>query len=351
MAKKTDTSNKLISNMFALRGSWEISDFRFHEATSAEVQALMARNAEAREFRKLNSVLLRTCQGFVGTNSTVGASVDERRKTNIGQRDMAQLSAHADTLVLVGTIKLVPSFNRPERSDLPEYTAQLNNFCEKYIADGMLPGLIRRYLTNVVDGSILWRNQYGFDRTCVVTVRSTEAGSGTYALKSASGMAFDQLVDACVEVAKKPQNGKHFLMMEVALAIELSPDAEVFPSQMFIDAEAKNVLRDVPKKANYGRMLASRVDSNNDQQVCFSSQKVGNAFRRVDLGYAPDATAPIAIELYGAVTNQQVAHRGSKNSFFDLVQVMNTPEIGAEDRHFMMGVFMKGGLLNTGGKD
>ncbi|WP_087864750.1 type I-F CRISPR-associated protein Cas7f/Csy3 [Comamonas thiooxydans] len=350
MAKKSDAT-KLISNMFALRGSWEISDFRFHEATAGAVQKLIAQQAEAREFRKLDSVLLRTGQGFVGTNSTVGASADERRKTNIGQRDLAQLSSKADTLVVVGTIKLVPTFNRPERSDLPAYTEQLNQFCEKYIADGMLPGLIKRYLTNVVDGSILWRNQYGFDRTCVVTVRSTQPGSGTYVMKSASGLAFEQLVEACTAVAKLPQDGKNFLMLEVALAIELSPDAEVFPSQMFIDAEAKNALRDVPKKANYGRMLVSRADDNNDQQVCFSSQKIGNAFRRVDLGYAPGAETPIAIELYGAVTNQQVAHRASKNSFFDLVQVMNTDEISIEDRHFMMGVFMKGGLLNTGGKE
>jgi hypothetical protein len=167
-----------------------------------------------------------------------------------------------------------------------------------------------------------------------------------FTLRDAAGEDFERLVALASDAAI---NAKHF-QLEVALAVDLGFDAEVYPSQPFVQPDDKNAMRGVKKDASYGRLLAAKPDADGDSQVYLSAEKIGNALRTVDFGYAPDAQEPIAVELYGAVMSQRTAHRLSGNSYFDLVSKKAYADMSAEERHYVMAVFIKGGLLGFGGK-
>lgn len=356
MAKSTKPASALTtSSTFSVTGSFAPSIFRFFQGEASEVAALIARNEGVAPLRKLPSVLLHTKQGYIGTNSVYlnekdaadPAKVNQRLAPNPGAKDSASLSADKDTLVVVGTLKFIKDYyTKPCNCDNPAYAEYMQGFVQSYIADGNMTELMRRYLSNIVTGRILWRNRYGFDLTCVISLRLPGQAKEHFTMQAAAGDDFERLVARVSDAAAK---AKHF-QLEVALAIELGFDAEVYPSQPFVQPDDKNAMRGVKKDASYGRLLAAKPDVNGEDQVFLSADKIGNALRTVDFGYAPDAQEPIAVELYGAVMSQRTAHRLSGNSYFDLVSKKAYADMTAEERHYVMAVFIKGGLLGFGGK-
>lgn len=338
--------------MYSVVGSFAPSDFRFHQADGAHIARLVAAAEGVAPFRKLPSVVLRQHQGYVGTNATAlseKARADEkelasRRSTNPGSRDVASLDADKDMLVVTGTVKFVANYFDPDRYDNRAMAQYQRQFAEQYIADGQYAQLIRRYLTNLVNGTALWRNRYGFERKTVVSLRAPGTPIRHFVMEDEHSADFEQLV---TEMAARTQKKGEFVQLEVAMIVELGFDAEVYPSQPFIGGDAKVKLRNVADGANYGRVLATRIDANGKEQVILTSNKVGNTLRRVDFGYADGATTPIAVELYGTVATERVAHRlDAKSDYFSLVTEKTYATMSAEERHYVMSVFIKGGLLN-----
>lgn len=361
MATKPKANNKAIteSTSFSVTGSFNPTDFRFHQASSAEVAEKLSDLSKVRacDFRTLKPVVLQTNQGYRGTNSVDLSDKDknspeklaERAAPNLGARDCAFLDADKNMLVVVGSLKFVEHYSRPAMCDNPSYAEYHREFVRSYLADGHMPALMRRYLENIVSAEVLWRNKYGLSRTAVVTFCTVGEPDQTFVMKSLKDAEFERLVSVVSAAAQKP--GSYFFL-EVALIVELGADAEVFPSQLFVQAADKNKMRGLSDKASYGRLFASREASTGDKQVILSSAKVGNALRRVDWGYAEDAQEPIAVELYGAVTTQRVAYRlENKNSYFDLVRTKRYADMTLEERHYIMAVFIKGGLLGFAQSD
>jgi CRISPR-associated protein Csy3 len=88
------------------------------------------------------------------------------------------------------------------------------------------------------------------------------------------------------------------------------------------------------------------------------SQKVGNALRTIDTWY-PDyddlGVGPIAIEVYGAVTNLGKAYRTPKAkadfySLFDRFALGESLET-KEQAHYVMAVLVRGGVFGQSGKE
>jgi len=88
------------------------------------------------------------------------------------------------------------------------------------------------------------------------------------------------------------------------------------------------------------------------------SQKIGNAIRTVDTWYPGVEEAgigPIALEPYGAVTNLGVAYRNpkAKSDFFTLFDkwVLEGELDSNNDKHYVMGVLVRGGVFGESGKE
>lgn len=352
MAKqaKTEQAAHLNATLYSVVGSFAPSDFRFHQTDAVHAADLVASGAGVAPFRALPSVVLRTHQGYVGTNATYMSEKDmadeekmrQHRGTNPGARDVASLDADKDVLVVVGSVKIVANYFDPDRCDNSAMAKYQRQFVEQYLADGQYPTLIRRYLTNLVNGTALWRNQYGFNRKTVISLRAPGSSTSNYVLENEHSAEFAELVD---KVAALTKEKGQFVQLEVAMVVELGFDSEVYPSQPFINADDKLKIRNNAK--SYARILATRIDTNGQAQVILSSNKVGNALRRVDLGYAEGATTPIAVELYGTVATERVAHRlDARSDYFSLVAKKTYETMTPEERHYIMSVYLKGGLLN-----
>lgn len=359
MSKKSKTERPahVGGSLYAVAGSFAPSDFRFHQGDLASVEKLMSARDGVAPLRALPSVALRTHQGYVGTNSTaltdadrdVEAKLAERRQTNPGARDVASLDADKDVLVVIGSVKLVANYFKPERCDNPAMAKFQREFADAFIAEGAYPALVRRYLSNLVNGAALWRNRYGFTRKTVVSLRTPGKGASHYLFDDVSSPEFEELVSLVAAATSAPLA---YVMLEIAMVVELGFDAEVYPSQPFIDADAKAQLRGISKDKNYGRILATRKDSQGNDQVILTSNKIGNALRRVDFGYVADAETPIAIELYGTVATDRVAFRlDAKTDYFSLIEGKTYATMTPEERSYIMGVFIKGGLLNFAKED
>lgn len=342
------TDKGLKAKNYSITGSFNPGIFAFYQATAAAVESRFAsREGGAAAFRRFAPVLQQRSQGYLGTISNYmtekdyDKAVKDGKKSpfnpNPGERDGAWLNMDTDTLIVSGTIKMVANFFKPCSSDNAQATEWHTMFVKQYMESGEFPGLIRRYLANLVNAHVLWRNQYGFDRKAVITVKTARLSQDFY-LTAAEGPDFDALVSM---VAATLEKQKGFLLLDVALCVELGAGSEVFPSQPFLSDKAS------VRKENYGRVLSAVELDKKRHQVIFHPQKIGNALRQIDVWYAggDEECEPIAIEAYGVVASQRVCHRpGATNSYYKLAG-KSYAELAEGDRHYLMGMFIKGGLL------
>ena len=296
-------------------------------------------------------MLIRKYQGYIGTNGVfrddaeLAKSLNDTEKNpsnpNPGMRDIASLEANCNTLVVVGGLKFVNSYAEASTSDSKAFRDYQREFASAYVDSGRLAGLLQKYLENLVNGKVLWRNQYGFSRKTFVTLK-TATSTEVFKLVDGDTAGMDLLVAHIAPIAAA-KNG--YFLLEVAVTVELGADAEVFPSQPFLTDKDK-VRPD--NGGSYGRVLSSRKLEKEDQAI-LTAQKVGNALRTVDDTYADGAEA-IAVEIYGAVTaTREVFRAGNsrKNSFFDLIQ-RDMTTLTEVERDFVMAVLLKGGLFGFG---
>lgn len=355
MAKKASkTADKSMAQaaMTTLAKTFNPSCFRFFQATQEQTEALIAEGKRVVAFRNLAPVVLQKNQNYVSTNSSHMSEKDavkpdevsNRSKPNPGSRDAAYLDGDKNMLVLVGSIKLIPRYFTLDISDNPAYKEYHQEFVNQYLADGHMPELMRRYLSNIVNGRLLWRNKFGYSRKTVIDVRTgDEDPLQRFVIQKPEGAEFERLVDLIqTQIQKK---GLVTTTLEIAMIIEVGYDAEVYPSQLFVQEGAVARMREDGDK-KYSRLLANR-NWNGAEQVIFGADKIGNALRTIDSSYAEgDDLEPIAVELYGAVMTQRVAHRyENKTSYFDLVLKKRYADMTTEERHYIMAVWMKGGSL------
>lgn len=352
MAKATATekaTDKTKAAHHSVTGSWNPSEFRFHQASADEVAKLFDTAKSVNDFRKLTPVLVRTHQGYNGSyavhvpesdiDNALLADSKNPSKTNPGTRDIASLDDAYDTLVVTGQVKFIPNYFKPNHSDSPDYLKYHEDFIADYLKSGRLPGLIRAYLENIASGKILWRNKYGFDKKTFITAR-TEDGIKIFKLTPKNSEILQELADFVATYAVKPDS---VVQLEFASTVVLGADAEVYPSQPF--ATDKERIRG--ESPSYGRVLATRDGPGTNLHAILSAQKVGNALRTIDTWYAEGAVEPIAIGVYGAVPPLNQTHRagnGRKNSYYDLVK-KEISELSDNEKDFLMAIFIKGGLL------
>ena len=93
-------------------------------------------------------------------------------------------------------------------------------------------------------------------------------------------------------------------------------------------------------------------------QAAMHSQKIGNALRTIDTWYGEESQSeqwPIAIEVYGSVTNEGCAHRTSdegRNDFYSLFdQYFTNQDMGSEfsdeQKHYVMAMLIRGGIFGV----
>lgn len=305
-----------------------------------------------------------TSQHMPDARAALAGSTGNPANPNPVRVERAFLPPNRDTLVVRGSIHVIPGAWKPESCTNQEYLKVQTAFVEKFEQNAGFEQLAERYLMNVINGRWLARNRMAQVVQIEVKigdlVETFDANNiqNGFSLKIADLPADKQ--SAAKALAKKWAQGlcaKNPLgtqFVEVAAKVKRGANHEVFPSQPFKEKEEGS------SKKNRGpsRLLASVLLENNTRQAIMHAEKVGNGLRTIDDWYAVGAEA-IAVEPYGSVPRFQQALRLTSpeaKTFYELQNeleglIANMTEKWSDALYFG-AMLVRGGMFGrTGGKE
>jgi CRISPR-associated protein Csy3 len=272
-----------------------------------------------------------TVRGAMG-NSTAGygptgaplegdalAAAQNPSKPNIQTIDRAQLDTDSDTLDISFSMAFHGGNRKPDACSREDYRRDLELFLETAVTHGLYEELAARYLWNVVNGRILWRNAYGiargitleFDFETMVFDWSKLADRrefpGVEALVAAKVNGTSSVEDLIARIASALRGESGLLAIDVSIRVQSYHGAEVWPSQEFVEkSQARRNDRDI------SRILASRHVGTGERQIrqgVMHSQKIGNAVRTIDEWHGDTRYGAVPVEAFGWVQSDIAAIR------------------------------------------
>lgn len=237
----------------------------------------------------------------------------------------------------------------PEVCSDAEIRDILHRLAETYQRLGGYRELARRYATNLLMGTWLWRNRGC--RNISIEVKTEQQHWQIDDIRylewygNWEGDAALALNGLSEYLAKALSDKTHYFNMDVKAKLTVGWGDEIYPSQEFIENEKPKALcRQLAKTLMYG-----------EESVVFHAQKVGAAIQLIDDWWADDADKPLRVNEYGADKEYVIARRhvADKRDFYSLIrraeeflEVMNTSSEIPNDVHFIISVLVKGGLFN-----
>lgn len=263
---------------------------------------------------------------------------------NLQKIDSCALSADHDTLKLNFTVKILSGVENPSACNHEDFNIIYTNAVKKYIADFSFTELAMRYATNLANARFFWRNRIG--------VEALEVQIKVLNKDSKEGWIFDSKVigtqdfnnptadikSLADKIAKTLSGESEFLLLEINAYAQVGKSQDVYPSEELV------------LDKNNSKGGKSKILYQVDEVAAMHSQKIGNAIRAIDTWYAgyEKHQKPIAIDPYGAVTNLGRAYRHPKDKadFFTLFDKFSqSKEIETDEKHFVMGVLVRGGVF------
>jgi len=272
-------------------------------------------------------------------------------KNNIQAIETAMLDPHCDGFCLSGSIKFLPKCmkltNFQENKKYPQEMKKLDSL----VGETMLlirechgfRTLAKAYATQLVNGSIAWRNKYAYDLQVTVEWDGDSHVFYCYKENYGNNEAFDLLVDKIEKSLSIPEN-EYLFMPSYDVSGRINSGGEVYPSQEM--ASGKKLLFKLPV-------------GNVPNAAGMHSQKIGNALRTIDIWYPEYSSRRYAIPIdpYGPHKAEGKALRtpGSGSSFYEifagLEQVFNRLEKTKEpdgDALYFAAMMVRGGVFSAG---
>lgn len=257
-------------------------------------------------------------------------------EANLAWGDDAALAHDQDTLKVSFSLRVISGLERPSVCNKVDFERSFHKKIENY-SQSNLNELTLRYAYNIANGRFLWRNRVGAQDIKVVVSNTTtnsliEFNSYDFSLKDTT--ANDAKIIELAELIKKGFAGNSNILLTINAYVKLGEGQRIWPSQEMVLNSAKGE--------------KSRHLFNLNGIAAMHCEKIGNALRTIDDWY-PEATAPIAIEAYGSVTQRGIAYRSSKNDFKTLLlKWLNEEEINDIDKHFVVAMIIRGGVFGEG---
>lgn len=284
--------------------------------------------------KSLHPIVVRT-KSLLGTKSSESVSASKKgddpyAEGNPQTVDVASLPMTESRLAVRFTVRFLSDFGIPSSCNNEDFASDLKKAAFNYVNAPHDPilNLAVRYALAIANGRFLFRNKINATRMSIVcdimngdnevertlVFKDNNGGVNTYALSDAlSGASQDIL--SLAGVIKKGLIGEGGIgsTLRVTGFVTLADGQEVFPSQeMTIDKDNSPGAK--------SKTLYTLSYKDMDGVAGLHSQKIGNALRTIDDGYAGvDASVPvIAVEPYGAVVKRGIAYRKGGNSFYKL---------------------------------
>lgn len=261
--------------------------------------------------------------------------------------DACALSQSQDTLKLSFTLKVLGEIEKPSACNNEFFATSYATAAKAYVEQEGFKELAKRYALNIANARFLWRNRVGAEQVEVVVKIGQEKltfNAFDYPLKS-----FDHTDDNVMTLANHiadALSGKTpYLLLSIDAYALVGNAQEVYPSEELVMDKGKD--KDKKSKILYAV----------NHVAAMHSQKVGNAIRTIDTwypNYEKSGVGPIAIEIYGAVTNLGRAFRSDKSDhFYGLFDqfAMGKPLSSIEQEHYVMAVLVRGGVFGQSSKE
>ncbi len=273
----------------------------------------------------------------------LNAEVD---KPNLQKVDACALSEHQDTLKLSFTLKVLGGIETPSACNNEAFKESYSETVKNYIAEEGFAELAKRYAMNIANGRYLWRNRVGAEKIEVSVKAGKEEwvfDAGNLSIRDFT--VTDPKIEKLAELIAQALCGKiPYLLLEIEAYSLVGKAQEVYPSEELV--------------LDKGKGDKSKILYSVNEVAALHSQKIGNALRTIDTWYPEfDSTdvGPIAIEVYGAVTNLGKAFRTPKEKvdFYSLFDRYALGEALAEkeQEHYVMAVLVRGGVFGKSGKE
>ena len=261
---------------------------------------------------------------------------------NIQTVDYCALPNDKDTLKVRFTLKVLSGVQTPSACNGQAFQQTYAEAVQAYIAKTSFSELAQRYASNIANARFLWRNRVGAEQIQVVVKHvnnsSDEPAVWTFDAKAIGLQTFDaKQVKGLAQVIADSLSAKtEFALLDIEAYAQLGEGQEVYPSEELVTEKGDK----------------SKILYETDGIAALHSQKVGNALRTIDTWYAADAR-PIAVEVYGSVTNQGTAYRKptDKQDFYSLFDRFALGEkLVADEEHYVMAMLVRGGVFGQSSK-
>lgn len=259
--------------------------------------------------------------------------------------DACSLPLDCDTLFLKYSLKFLSGIEEPSACNDADFDESYKGLVEKYKNEFGFKELARRYALNIANARALWRNRIGAENIEVIV--KTNEKSWTFDAYTLPFRDFNdtKVVSELADMIAAALAGQtSYLLVEVETYAKLGGGQEVFPSEEMV--------------FNKNKDDKSKVLYETEGIAAIHSQKIGNAIRTIDTWYpdygAEEGIGPIAVEVYGSVTNRGRAFRTkSGTDFYSLFDnaVKSGKFRSANDAHYVMAVLVRGGVFGKGSKD
>lgn len=271
------------------------------------------------------------------TQSAYGTSDEDKVKPNpvSSDNDDANILPNNDTLKVSFSARMIGGLGQPFGCNEPAFATAITDKVNAYKADG-LKELSFRYAYNIASGRFLWRNRVGAEKICVhIQINDSESlvfDGYDFSLKEFTTQRDNtDLAKVSAAIFEGLNSEDNFICLTVDAYVKLGKGQHVFPSQEMNMGEKKKVLFKL------------------DDCAALHSVKVGNAIRTIDDWYGTEkvpAQLPIAVEPFGAVTQQGQAYRKSKIDLYSLmIDWVNDKELPKEQQNFVLANLIRGGVF------
>lgn len=267
----------------------------------------------------------------------------EITEANLSWGDDAALAHNHDTLKVSFSLRVVSGIDKPSVCNDQTFEDRFRNKIKSYVNSG-LTELAQRYAYNIANGRFLWRNRVGsLNVNVVVTHPSLQEplvfNAYDFSLNKTSTENADVAVLA--DLIQRGLSGVENIFLKISAFSQLGDGQRVWPSQ--------EMVLNSPKGEKSRHLFAL------NDQAAIHCEKIGNALRTIDDWY-PNATAPIAVEAYGTVTQRGVAYRSSRNDFKTLLlswlnQDDDESQIITDNTHFVAAMLIRGGVFGESASD
>lgn len=263
--------------------------------------------------------------------------------------DVCFLPPNHNNLHVKGNIKFTNQINSINSND-PTFIDSLNEIYFNYAYYDEFKTIIFRYLTQMLNGSVLFRNRYSPDIKLILSYQDGNKNlrkkqfeiDQDYTFNNIDWFQNDGFLFEIYSHVKNAFMGaeKDVFLLTYEYIIDMGYGQEVYPSQEFLENDE-------------GKKVLFETFYENNKIAGMHSQKIGNALRTIDDWYSDNQVSPIPVDPFGPDKKRSLFRRKKQNHIYQILDDVvkdhkngNKIHYNSNNMHYLMASLLRGGVYS-----